>query len=160
MAVGTRGAVEALPKVVRVRAETHPRWPWGKIDAVNGYGNQHRRQAGDALREAFPDLGRFWATWYARRSEYVLRRPDGTVFRVTSCSGWDQGDPFPPAGYSVGLAPALEAARARIRAALPEAQARDVVILAYLDDVVFTAPPEAFYEVHDILRAELPQVGH
>ena len=75
--------------------------------------HQHRRQAGDARREAFPDLGRFWATWYARRSEYALRRPDGTVFRVTSCSGWDQGDPFAPAGYSVGLAPALEAVPTR-----------------------------------------------
>ena len=77
VAVGTPAATEAIPKLVRARANRAPSWPVGKIDAINGYGCMGRRGAGAALSDQLAELARFWATWYARASTYILRRPDG-----------------------------------------------------------------------------------
>ena len=45
------------PKVVRLRAERQPTWPWAKVDAVSGCGNAPREAAGRALLAAFGEAG-------------------------------------------------------------------------------------------------------
>ena len=93
-----------------------------------------------AINQDVHELAPFCGTWYARASRYVLHRLDGMPIVIRATSGWDQGDPLAPAGYSIGSLRALRSAKLRIRrlvaAAAGEAVAAVVLLFAYLDDVL------------------------
>ena len=118
--VGVRGATEVAAKVVQAHAERHPEWVYVKNDGVNAYCEMPREQALEDVYAASPALGRCCAVWYARESKYLVFRPDGSSATLRSTTGWEQGDPLSPAGYSIGSLRALRAARRRIKALVGE----------------------------------------
>ena len=119
-----------------------------------------RVQALQDVQAANPALGRCCAVWYARESKYLVYRPDGTSTLITSSCGWEQGDPLSPAGYSIGSLRALRAARIRIQALVGPEAAADVLIMAYLDDVLLGVPRHCFAAALRILREELAAIRH
>ena len=108
VAVGVPAAPEVVAKAVQAHSDQHLDWTYAKNDGTNAYCTMPRAPALQAVDNAFPTLGRFCATWYARVSRYVVHRPDGTSHILRSTCGWDQGDPFAPAGYSIGSLAALQ----------------------------------------------------
>ena len=164
VAVGVPAAAEVVAKAVQAHSEHHPGWTYAKNDGRNAYCTMPRGPALEAVDTAFPALGRFCATWYARVSRYVLHRPDGTSRILRSTCGWDQGDPFAPAGYSLGSLAALQRARVRIRSLVESAEglaaANAVLLVAFLDDVVIGVPSRVFAAALRILHEELRTVGH
>ncbi len=164
IAVGVPAATEVAAKSVQVHAARHPNWAYAKNDGTNAYCRMPRAPALRAVEEATPELARFTASWYARTSRYVVYRPDGTSTLIRSTAGWDQGDPLAPAGYTLGSSPALRRAKQRIQllvwAREGEAAAADVLLLAYLDDVLLGVPADCFADALRTLQEELATVGH
>ena len=95
VAVGVPAAAEVVAKAVQAHSEHHPGRTYAKNDGRNAYCTMPRGPALDAVDTAFPALGRFCATWYARVSRYVLHRPDGTSRILRSTCGWDQWGSIP-----------------------------------------------------------------
>ena len=147
-------------KTVQVHAERHPNWAYVKNDGTNAYCEMPRAQALQDVAAAFPALGRCSAVWYARESKYLVHRPDGTSEVIRSNSGWEQGDPLSPAGYSIGSLRALRAARARIQDLVGQDDAGAVLLFAYLDDVVLGVPGQHCAAALQILREELAAIRH
>ena len=72
-----------------------------KYDASNGYGNQSRRQAIDAMIEITPTVGRMQYPWMGYRTRYYAKKTSHPA--IESGDGWTQGAPSGPLGYSTTM---------------------------------------------------------
>ena len=164
LAVGTPGAAEVAAKLVQTHGDRHRSWAYVKNDGTNAYCEMPRAAALLDVAAASPELGQACAVWYTRESRFLVYRPNGQAAVLRSSSGWEQGDPLAPAGYSLGSLRALRAARERIRELVNDlsgpAAAADVLLVAYLDDVLLGVPAEACAEALRILHEELAAVRH
>jgi Reverse transcriptase (RNA-dependent DNA polymerase). len=85
----------------------------------------------------------------------------GNWYDLTSSRGVDQGDPLSPALFALGLAPVLERLKTELQRLACERgfSERDVMVLAYLDDVCLGVPPDLAEEALAVAEQLLAECG-
>ena len=89
----------------------------------------------------------FVRCFYGSPSTYLWEDEVGNPQDIAQGEGGEQGDPFMPLLFALGLHGALSAVQDRFRA--------DEKVFAFLDDVYVTCAPERVWEVHRILEEEI-----
>jgi hypothetical protein len=156
LAMGTQGGLEVAAHAVRGAHATAQQAGQELVtitaDISNGYGSVRRKDVEQvaellAKRKAAP-LTRAYAERYVLPPTRVTPR-GGHTFTVDD--GVLQGDPLSPWAFCATVHPALVATR--------EELGENGFMMAYIDDVVITAPPEAARRALQKLEEELAKKG-
>jgi len=108
LGTGVSNGAGLLAKTVQVSAEKRPDDAWIALDLSNAFGTLKRSQVFEAVRQAKLEHLLPHATLFLQRtSQYRLLRPDGTADWLEATVGVEQGDPWGPWYYALGMAPAL-----------------------------------------------------
>ena len=73
------------------------------FDAVSAYNNVSRERVLQRVAAVAPHLLTWTAVWLTRPSTAVLKKPNGERIQLQVCCGLDQGDPFAPFLFALGL---------------------------------------------------------
>ena len=129
--------------------QTSPAMTVLSVDGVGAYDHVSRLAMLQALRDT-PDACRvlpYVRLWYSTPSTYVWIDGNNCPHRVTQAEGGEQGDPFLPALFSLGMQRALTALQTELQ---PGER-----VLAFLDDLYIVAAPERVRTLFDAVARRL-----
>ena len=142
MAVGVPGGAEVMSKAAQAAADAFD-LAIIKIDGTSAFNLQDRRVAFQAMHRVAPLTATALGQFYQRTSEKLIQVGDHykSVFVNT---GWEQGDPGAPPGFSFGMDVSLRQLATWLEVSLATnmgSHMRDSYRLwSYLDDLVVAVP--------------------
>ena len=147
--VATEGGSELLIHQIQLLLESNNDWVVLKTDVKNAFNTINRSDMIDQVFASFPDIGNHVVRMYSAFSDLVISRGNSTVI-LSSQEGVHQGDPLGPVLFSIAIHPVL--------LDLQSAH-RDVVVLAYLDDIFVLGPPSKAMLAFDDLKSAFSNIG-
>ena len=142
-------------------ADIRPGLVWVSLDCNNAFNTLQRSRVLDAVAARVPNLKAYAQFSLARRSRYWFQTADGEFVELAAEEGVDQGAPLSPALFSLGLAAPLARLETRLRdlARSRGLDPEEVLVIAYLDDLLLSLPPELVQEGLTLAQEELGTVG-
>ena len=105
------------------------------FDATNAFNKLPRATLLQEVRARAPELFATAQAWLGQPTTHLFWNDDDVAVPVRAQQGVDQGCPLSPALFAIGIAGALEEARAQLQTLAPEAR-----LFSYLDDVMVFVP--------------------
>ena len=137
--VAVPGGADRMIHSTRAHLEANPEWACVSVDCTNAFNALSREAMKAAVRQRFPGLAAFTQLCYGDPPPLFYRMGRGhRVLR--SREGTQQGDPL----GCLYLALPLHEVLLDLHRAHP-----DVVIMAYVDDIVLLGPPDLARRAHD-----------
>ena len=163
---GRAGGAEILVHTIQVVSEAHQDRAWVQLDVANAFPSVSRQAVLDAVTEHAPALLPMAEAFLRRASSFVFQDASGLGVELRATLGVEQGDVLGPLLFAVAFRRPLEELREALLSHLEaeqgcsraEAEAQ-IVIGAYLDDVLVGLPAAAAARVPELAAETFARVG-
>ena len=148
-ALATRAGSDSIAHAVQVVTDMDPRATVWSINGVGAFDLISRRAMMCAVQR-MPDgetILPFVLQFYGHPSTHLWEDEEGVVHEIPQGEGGEQGDPLMPSLFALGQHQALEA--------IQEPLQTSETLMAFLDDVYVTTPPERTATVEQSVEVNL-----
>ena len=129
--------------------EKHEVWILFKTDVKNAFNSVSRSHLLNQVLTTFPDIYNHAALVYSDINPLIYLQRSHPVI-LSSQEGVHQGDPLGPALFSIAMQLILEDL---------QSHNKEVIILAYLDDVYLRGSPDRVFHVFERLRSAFSDIN-